>query len=228
MDELMAQARRNDAYIEAYYSCSQLLPKHLILVSQGRTEEQMALWSQRPDTCLQAIWGNYNGYEGVKRCFTGDIGEISDPEARERYRGYVNFQSANTEFIEIAEDLQTARGRWQCLGSIVYGNAARQEDCRGASHWTMCQYGVDFIQEDGVWKMWHMLWTPVIWTPYDKVFGTGRPYDSFPLRPTTEDSPPFEPIYNYSFESCFNLSRPAAPEPYATFSDIAPGYGYDF
>lgn len=228
MEELLEKARKNDEYIEAYYACSQLLPKHLLLVSQGKTAEQMKLWSTRPDTCIGAIWGNYNGCDGVKRCFTQDMGDINNPEDRKWYEGYVNFQSSNTEFIEIADDMQTARGRWQCLGSIVYGRAARQEDCQGHSHWTMCQYGVDFIKEDGIWKIWHILWTPVIWSRYDQKWGTGRKYDSFPLKETSEDSAPFEPIYNYSYDSCFNLSRPAAPEPYATFADVAPGYGYEF
>jgi hypothetical protein len=58
-----------------------------------------------------------------------------------------------TPVIEVAQDGKTAKGLWYSIGQGV-----RPVGTTGKStEWMWEKYAVDFIKEDGKWKMWHLI-----------------------------------------------------------------------
>ena len=218
-------ARADIAYLDAYTQCSQLMSKFTLLRHQGKMKEVTGLFARRPDTCFRAVWGTYKGIEGVERCFLRYFGDISDPEYAESYKGLIDFQSMSSEYIVVDDDNLTARAMFTSLGVFVGGKVCLDEDDKGRHFWTMTNTGVDYINENGVWKIWHIYQMPIFFNNYEVRWGRegSKPYERFTLRETTEDCPTHEVIYNYDPHKDVPLMR--VPQPYAHWDDIAPGFG---
>jgi len=75
--------------------------------------------------------------------------------------GVLHMHTMFTPVIEIAGDGQTAKGVWDSFGPEVQG----PNDEGG---WFQAKYGVDFVKENGVWKIWHLQVYPIFTTPYNK------------------------------------------------------------
>lgn len=129
-------------------TCQNVMGRFCLYYTSKRTDDTLALWAKDPDTRLELIWGVYDGFEGVQRRFSQEIPTHKDASAR---RGNLDIQALSTMVFEVAEDTKTARGAWMCQGAetkIVDGEA----EC----NWVWTKYGVDFLLEDGKWKIWHM------------------------------------------------------------------------
>ena len=79
-----------------------------------------------------------------------------------------------TGVIEVAGDLKTARGCWLSPGEETFA-----ENGEAAATWAWSKIGADFIQEDGVWKIWRMRVYPVFQAPYDTCWTDVPPYEGF-------------------------------------------------
>ena len=79
-----------------------------------------------------------------------DITGWTDEEILEVYGGVgqLLLHVTTTAIIEVAEDGQTAKAFWYSPGMIAESGST------GNTIWEA--YGVDFVKEDGVWKMWHL------------------------------------------------------------------------
>lgn len=75
--------------------------------------------------------------------------------------GILHMHSMLSPVIEVAGDGKTAKGVWDSFGASVNG----PDDIGG---WLAVKYGVDFVKEDGVWKIWHLQVYPVYSTKFDK------------------------------------------------------------
>lgn len=78
--------------------------------------DYLKLWSRRDDCILDMPWGGYTGYKGVEQCYLLDHGDRSDPELHDFLLGLFPMHTHTTGVIEVAEDLQTARGCWLSPG----------------------------------------------------------------------------------------------------------------
>ena len=119
-----------------------------------------------------------------------------------------------TSIIEVAGDGKTAKGIWYSPG-IANGAVIKEDGTIGISgNWFMEKYAVDFVKEDGEWKLWHIQIfydnAPETWG--DSGEGFGMP--NMPA-PTRENPDP------YQAWSPTTLPRiqPRFPEPYFTFSE---------
>lgn len=116
------------------------------------------LWAKKaPD--IHAEYGQsgvYKGYENV----------IKFNQGRPCPAGKMLFHAIDTPVIEVAEDCKTAKGVWLLHGaeggSVPVGtkgpvltNAEPYKNTRTWAHWTWAKYAMDFIVEDGEWKLWH-------------------------------------------------------------------------
>jgi len=126
--------------------------------------------------------------------------------------------------IEVAEDGATAKGVWVSPG---FTTMPTMEKLQAYWHWD--RYGVDFIKEDGQWKIWHFFVGRVFTCPYEKgwveTVADGQEAYAMPLA-IFKDWPGFtEPhaAQRNAFESYspFEVARlqPRLPEPYRTFSE---------
>ncbi len=123
------------------------------------------------------------------------------------------FHPLTTPCIEIARDGKTAKGIWYTPGQATEIG----EDGKPYAMWIWEKYGVDFVKEDGEWKIWH------IHMFYDIVCPVGQVWTDLPPAPATQapavpktDKPSPMTYPRYSATTVPKLI-PKPPEPYETF-----------
>lgn len=138
-----------------------------------------------------------------------------------------------TPIIEVADDGQTARGVWSDFGADV-GSLDSPGD------WLSVKFGVDFVKEDGVWKVWHFQVYPVYAFPQSKTLtqsvkdntsggsGRGAPPGGVRRPPEASGNPaamsvPGFKIWIYDGKTPEPKPWPELPRPYKTFD---PNDGY--
>lgn len=158
-------------------------------------------WSNREDVCLGLNSGYYKGREAVdgyfqavgrktelqgkllQKAFPKQLGELTE---KELYGvGPFEAKPLTSPVVRIAGDGESAKGMWMVQGSNTDVRA-----CGPVTYWTWGVYCVDFIKEDGQWKLWHVLYLEDInhasgqdWT---------KPEIPYP------DLPEFEPLKEFS------------------------------
>lgn len=65
--------------------------------------------------------------------------------------GDMVIHTLTTPFIEIAKDGLTAKGVWMSVGLA----AGVRNEGKAQYNWFWEKFGVDFVKEDGEWKIWH-------------------------------------------------------------------------
>ena len=108
-------------------------------------------------------------------------------------QGYLLHHYLATPMIEIAGDLKTAKGVWYSPGIEAVTGPDRAEP---QALWSFGAYAVDFIYENGNWKIWHMHWFRCVKADFHKgwvddlsMTVTGRLPNSPELQPTTYHNP---------------------------------------
>ena len=125
-------------------------------------------WSKREDVSLGVNEGYYLGQDGlqgyyaaiaaetalasrlIKARFPEKLGDKTDEECFGV--GQISYRPIDTAVVEVADDLQTAKGLW-----VVRGLVEKVTEAGPVSFWDFSYWAVDFILEDGAWKIWHML-----------------------------------------------------------------------
>ena len=194
------------------------------------------LWSSREDICLGTNRGWYCGREAVGGYYEAKtredqlVGELfqkafptvlGDKTAEDVYgTGTMEYKPVECELVEVAGDLQTAKGLW-----LVRGSYSKATPAGPVGYWEWSWYAVDFIQENGQWYIWHMQYL----TEVDAACGTDWISEMKPL-PENEI---FAPVKDFAFpeptipavlRETYHPMRafaepPAMPEPYETFAD---------
>ncbi len=195
-------------------------------------------WCKKaPDPCLGFNNGYYRGYEAiegyykavhdrialqtelVQKAFPGKLGGKSIDEIFNV--GNLVCGNISTPLIELAEDGKTAKGIWYVMGADIEIGPSGPE-----SYHSWGRVGVDFIKEDGAWKIWHMVFAEDIWCPTGQNWGV-------PEHPKATADPRFaaladfkmpEPNVPMQVHEIFHEKRPLKPFPplperYATFAE---------
>ena len=102
------------------------------------------IWSKRDDIVIARNTGYWKG-ANVRKYYGEKVGEPFTT-------GAFVWHPVTTGVIEVAGDRQTAKGVWYTPGAGGHASA----DGRKSLDWMWEKYGVDFIREDGHWKVWHM------------------------------------------------------------------------
>ena len=89
------------------------------------------------------------------------------------------------------------------------------------AEWIFLKYGIDFVKEDGKWKIWHMHTFVIFVCPYDKSW-TEVAYQQRGLDLPAEKAPdrikPYPPLNMYGIDKR-QINVPVLPEHYATFNE---------
>lgn len=110
------------------------------------------IWSKKDDICWSQNSGYWVGPESIKKYY-------GVTEDRNKTIGQFAWHTITSSVVEVAGDRQTAKGVWYTPG-IVGGF----KDGKGNFSWMFEKYGVDFVFEDGKWKVWHMhVYTDTAW-----------------------------------------------------------------
>lgn len=210
----------------AYYDCENTAGRLFYYTSTFMMRDVMALWSTRDDCCLEMPFGCYIGPAGVRRYYTEVLGDRNDPQSLERLLGVMCVSTLDTPVIEVASDLKTARGIWFSPGFETYGEAAKYQSFQGHGFWMWAKVAIDFLLEDGVWKLWHVRIHQVFRTEYHTSWTEVKEYLGYPLGDARCDAPPRSPFRPYNIDEIPDAG-PEIPRPYESFDQVYPGYGMD-
>jgi len=174
--------------LEDIHEIQNLMGRSRYLGAPGFRDKELPpdVAQKTPGTTTEvAHWGVYEGPEGLARM--GKLLEYhhSDP------RGMMMQHPITTPVIEVAGDGKTAKGVWISPGleTMPYQGKLR-------AFWAWVKYGVDFVKEDGEWRIWHNHVYAIMRCPFEKSW-VEEPNididvipDGFkPDKPTTYDHP---------------------------------------
>lgn len=229
---------------ELLRECKNLMGKYVssvLLNWEGKIYE--SFWSGRDDVSLGLNNGYYVGPEAVagyysaiskatalkgkllQKVFPDKLGNLTDEELY----GVGPFEAKPllSPVIKVAGDFETAKGVW-----MVQGSDTDVEACGPVTYWTWGVYCVDFIRENGEWKLWHVLYLEDIhhlagqdWTEPE------TPYPDLPEFAELKKSAIPEPTVKKAVRQYYTPDRPFTPLPvlpveYETFNETF-SFGYD-
>jgi hypothetical protein len=108
------------------------------------------------------IKANYctNHYKSLQQILTNlskVVPSVKDiPENVGAGNEYV-MHTQETPVIEVAGDGKTVKGLWYSIGIGVRANVNKDGTYTKSTEWMWEKYAVDFIKEDGKWKIWHLI-----------------------------------------------------------------------
>ena len=195
-----------------------------------------SFWSKEQDICLgvnegwfagaDAIRGYYDALDTHTRAVRDLLMQLFPEQVKgktaEELYGIGDFplRSTTNSVIEIAADGRTAKGMWHCFGKPVV------VDERGPlSHWLFATYCVDFIKEDGQWRIWHMMYLEDINAVTGRNWSKNEnPYPELPefaaLKAVTPPRPNAPAVLRQRYTVDRPFTRlPRVPEPYDTFAE---------
>ena len=109
-------------------------------------------------------------------------------------------------FAALSEDGSTAYGLWTSSGADTW----REGDDHPQGYWRWGKYAVDFIRENGVWKIWKLRFYPYFMTKFNESWTTAPAYD-WSFFPVTPDRPRETPVYHYDGISVYPADLPHIP-----------------
>jgi len=230
----VASASQDRAKVENLFS------QYMYLHNAFRDTDIIPLWAKKGTPDVRAQYSNLGVYTDWDKI-------ISYHQGRPAPRGKLIMHYVTTPMIEIAGDGQTAKGLWIVNGiesGLVDPEHAKnmpawmfeKEMVNGKKVWmhnVYLKYGVDFIKQDGEWKIWHfhcfevarapygMGWIPFAAAAQDDAFNVDLMYvgeDGKPVFMPPVDGPATVMGNMYRTDTPQRLeARP--PEPYRTFSE---------
>ncbi|MFO1409772.1 MAG: nuclear transport factor 2 family protein [Steroidobacteraceae bacterium] len=184
-------------------------------------------WTNNTDKYIgaQSLWNFY--VEGSERMPTA---------------GVMAYHMLTTPVIEVAGDGQTAKGIWMSFGDV--GGPMGGEG-KAMAAWTQEKYAVDFVKEDGHWKIWHLRTYVDFYSPTDKSWmdttaniagpppgAATPPPGGGKLEATIKEEPGAsfkmaEPDEKGNYYEGYSIKRvptlaPVLPQPYCSFSETTP------
>jgi hypothetical protein len=119
-------------------------------------EELRDIWSKRDDIG----WKNNNDYYANRK----DLNHFyAEGITQANPLGALWYHMLTTPIITVSGDGQTAKAIW-----MSFGNVSGAGGTGTMSQWTEEKYSMDFIKEDGKWKIWHLRTYVEYYSPFQK------------------------------------------------------------
>lgn len=206
----------------------------LLLNRQGEIFD--LFFSQRADSCLTFNEGSYIGPQAIRGYFESVVErnklsarllqqrlpeKLGDKTEEEIYGiGPFQVKPLTAPVIEVAEDGESAKGLWFCLGCSAEVTTRGPE-----ANWTWGYFAGDFVYENDSWRIWHLQYVNDV----DSLCGQswGKAVTAYP------ELEAFAPLGNFSYpeftvkesvRALYRVDRPLTgspriPEPYKTFGE---------
>ena len=162
-------------------------------------EELIDCFSNSPDTILEWPPGTFFGKDGARRFF-GNINKNKDPE-------FMHQMMQISGIVNIETDGNKAKGRWWGFGAMAIPASSIDRKGEGIEQSISCGiYEMEYIKEDGVWKILKMKWVPVYsgsleegWVKPERLSKKRRKRDIAESYPESwaQDGPPAGIQYTY-------------------------------
>lgn len=218
--ELKEKSARYDlelARVKAVYEIQNIMGRYALYYIAQKYDKCAQLWARREDSSCDLMFGVFEGYEGIKKCYNE-----KSPEPL----GLFRVHTMSSPAVEVARDGQTAVGTWISPGVDTSVGEDGKPDC----NWCWIKYEADFIKEDGVWYIWHLWCYGLFHTDYYTSWGDKetrplrRPADIMLAVGQTDESvyaerPSDRDDWTYSKDRRPVL-EPVPPLPYETWADL--------
>ncbi|MBC2665487.1 nuclear transport factor 2 family protein [Novosphingobium flavum] len=231
----LARASRDRGEIENLFS------RYMYLHNAFHDPEIVPLWAKKGTPGIRAQYSN-NGVYTSWESITAYHAQRPNP------KGKLVFHYVASPLIEVAADGQTAKGLWVMSGvesgltdpeaaklapEFMYVKDVMVDGKRVWMHEILAKYGVDFIRQDGQWKIWHfhcyeiarsplgMGWIPFAAKSQDNPFSDDLMYfgeDGKPVLMPKPDGPAKMRNNPYRTDTGQTLDAPP-PVPYRTMSE---------
>ena len=125
-----------------------------------------------------------------------------------------------TPVIQIAGDGMTAKGIW-----MSWGHVTNPKPDGWKTTWAYEKYGIDFVKEDGEWKIWHLHTFVDYYSPVNGSWTNPATNMAANKEKSETNGPPKNPIFEYGqyyigySPSTVPKMEPKPPVPYYTFSE---------
>jgi len=224
------------AKLEASHQIQNLMGKMTYMYEGGEYELMLDQFAKKIPgvTAEVAVFGQRQGLEGAREMIVDSwVNQYKnhEKEMRKLYpedenksgrNGILDMQALSSPVIEVADDLQTAKGMWYAptVATECHPNCEMP-----TAHLVWLKFAVDFVVEDGRWRIWHYHILPAFNMAFDKSWVES----SLEMEAMLADAPPDIPgskgpitaYHAYSVhEAPANDPRP--PEPYKTFDETFP------
>lgn len=174
----------------------------------------------------EAIQGYYKAFAELTKLKTKVVKEANPEEFADKTVeeifgvGSLDVNNFTTPIVELADDMQTAKGLWY----YWRGNTDYDETGIATFH-QMGWLAVDFVNEDGAWKIWHMV------SAEDLNFRAGTNWtekaEPLPVKPEYAAIADFkmpqpnvpDEVYELWHDRRKNVDFPGVPQAYSTFAD---------
>lgn len=189
----------------------QLMGRRVLYEVNGDWEKELRkLWVQTPAwrsaMSFGGAWGFYQGEQAVRDYYKDTRGK----KGKTFSTGNAAAHPLRSPAIQVAADGQSAKGLWYSLGhTTIEGKAA----------WVGQKIAVDFVKEEGRWRIWHLC------EVHDAVLAPGANYgDQTPEQvsgrdPLEETSvEPDVAVKTHERLFCWTDDFPWMPEPYETMA----------
>ena len=152
-----------------------LFNRYMYLHNAFQDEQIIPLWVAEGTPGIRARYtnaGQYTTWESVTRYHR----DRPSPE------GKLILHATTTPVIEVAADGKTAKGVWNVTGNesgLTDPEVAKESpdymyspgEVQGKkvwAHWVWCKYAVDFLRQDGEWKIWKFRCYELLRAPFEE------------------------------------------------------------
>lgn len=172
------------------------------------------LFADMPDTYTQIAGGRkIEGYENVVKSWQAQVAG-SNPGSPDK--GTMLEHPLSSPIIVVAGDGQTAKATFASLGHETHYNT---QTGKYDPEWAYGKYAIDFIKQNGEWKIWHHRWFRFFRTSFYTAWSDQSLNKIFQLdadgNKILNEGVYFHP---YTTDSAVE-SIPAAPKPYKTWTE---------
>jgi hypothetical protein len=195
---------RRVQYLEDMTAIQKLQSSYVHRLFTQRYESIPELYAKNaPITVEFSDSGLFEGQESVRRLYEA-FGQTRETP------GFFIMHLAVNPYIEIAADGMTAKSHWLSPGA---------SNSPGGSSWIWGPYYVDYVKEDGVWKIQRSNLVPLFRNPYRYSWGESPHHGSVNVSGMlglTPDGPSslYRPFNELKNETNMFRRHPDLPEPY--------------
>ena len=220
--------------LKAVNEVAKVMSRHAYYHSAGKHWEELeAIWARKtPGVSFGQDDSYILGMESIKRFYgehhdktlRRDLAAVRKlyPDIEDKPENYgigtIVVHPLTTPLIEVSGDGRTAKGVWYSPGQVT----ELGPDGKPLALWMWEKYGVDFVREDGQWKIWHLHIYYDFAVPVGKSWADSAQEDKLvDLGPEADrPRPDLEVPGTYRGYSPTTVPRmvPRPPEPYRTFS----------
>jgi len=210
-----------------------VLCEHCLYFGRRQTDLELErLWCRKaPDPSFTQNNGSFVGYEALRKAYAGAENrrkarydaflaelepEMADQPDELRYgTNTLSLQTLSSPCIEIAEDMETAKGLWTISAQVT-----AVDKTGPAGLWAYGKLAADLVREDGAWKIWHLAVYTDFVSPAGMAFDPEKGAAIYPSGLGIDEIPPVSGACYTPYTDTRPLQKtPMPPVPYRTFSE---------